>query len=244
MIKEDNILTKSTRMMKRLLNMYAPVQSNFHKLDNITTKINNILEYEISQELTMEIISSWHFHQVLINMSNKTETKKIKKKLHKAITLLNELKQDIYNDDLKFFDNNFSSHFFEVPQEIIKLYELLNKKKGSSFNKEYIIKKAYFELLFIAELLGLKQPNNYYEPSKLKSFLRTITIAADNMSDKEDKSLQYYCQEYNKTKSNETIKYKIQTLIDKNISYKSDVYVFKELLIIYQDKIAPIMLET
>ena len=64
------------------------------------------------------------------------------------------------------------------------------------------------------------------------------------MSDKEDKSLQYYCQEYNKTKSNETIKYKIQTLIDKNISYKSDVYVFKELLIIYQDKIAPIMLET
>ena len=120
----------------------------------------------------------------------------------------------MFDQDISIFEQSGRPFtLFCIRDNIIQFSEGLNRKKGSSYSTGALTKQCYFELLFIAESLGLVPPNQYYQRSELKSFLEIVTTPLLESSEATDKTLRYYCQEYDKAKNHPNVKKLISELI-------------------------------
>ncbi|ARG96756.1 hypothetical protein [Legionella micdadei] len=216
----------------------------------IKVSLNQISEYKVTSEHLLHIIGSWHLHQYLITISEKTDLSKLKQKINeaikhmnKAIKLMDETHQQVIDNELVMFSYlgvNYSSlHFTWNFDQLNQLVNNFNRKQGSPFNKERIIKHAYFELIFIAEALGITPPTQNYESSQFKTYLK---IFLDSL-DIQEKTLEYYYQQYAKAKNNDLVAlYKIEALIELAMEFHDNVSKWKNLLPIYREQIAPLLL--
>jgi len=230
----------SSRMMKRLLN--SNVRLNDIDLSSIQIKLCNLIEHGISREHVKTAINTWTYYQGLINMSSRTDLKNIKQKINKLITIRDEILLKLFDHDINIFEQSgrvFS--IFGVRDNIVEFAQGLNRKNGSPYSKTTLKKQCYFELLFTAESLGLAGPVQYYQSSDLKSFLEIITEPLIEETEAKE-TLWYYCQEYEKAKNHSDIKGKIIALTKHCVEYRFNVPIWKKLLTIYQDQIAPLML--
>ncbi len=226
--------------MNRLLN--TNIKLNNVDLPSIQSKLCDLLGYEISISHIRTIINSWAYYQVLTKMSGHTDLKQIKQKIKKFISLRDEILLYLFNHDISIFEQNsgvFS--MFGIRDSLVEFAERLNRKRGSPYSENTLKKQCYFELLFIAESLGLVGPEQYYQASDLKSFLEIITEPLLGYQE-EKETLWYYCQEYEKAKNNPNVKEKMPSLIEHCAVYRLTLPIWQELLFIYQDQVAPLMI--
>ena len=230
----------SKREMNRLLN--AHLQLNDISLISIRLELCDLIGSEISIDHVKTIINSWAYYQALINMSYRTDLEKLKDKINDFITIRNEVLQELFDYDVAIFEQSseiFSA--FGLRDNILEFLERLNRKNGTPYSKDKLIKQSFFELLFIGESLGLVPSSQFYQRSELKSFLRIIT---NHLFEYEitDKTLEFYCQKYSKAKNKPKTKEMAAVLIKQCIQIRSNVLIWQKLLTIYQDQIAPLML--
>ncbi|HCO4739646.1 TPA: hypothetical protein N8W83_002496 [Legionella pneumophila] len=213
------------------------MQENDELLKNqldIQKKLSALIGYEISNQHVATIIASWRYYEVLILLSNSIDLKRIKRDVRKIINLQNKVLDAIRDKQLHTFDHrNTSLPLFSSVEYWIRFEKILHKKKGSYFNHETLTKYAFFELLFLAESLGIKPPEQNYETSKFKKFLQII-VGPFNFK---ERSLEYYCQEYHKTKSKPHLKAKFDQLLEEIQKYSHDVKIWTKFVEFYQDKL-------
>lgn len=191
---------RSKQMINRELN--TNVKTNPDCLLPMRLQLCDLIQHELSMKHVKIITETWYYYQALIKMSSKTDLKGIKKKINKLITLRDDILQEMFDQDISIFEQSGRPFIlFGTRDEIIQFSEGLNRKNGSRYSTSSLKKQCYFELLFIAESLGLVPPNKYYQRSELKSFLEIITTPLLENSEQTDKTLEYYCQEYDKAKN-------------------------------------------
>ena len=234
---------RSKQMINRALNTNVKMHANSLLLMPIYLQLCELIKPEISMEHVQIITNTWYFYQALIKMSSKTDLKGLKRKLKKFINIRDEILQEMFDQDIGIFEQSGRPFvLFGIRDHIIQFYEGLNRKKGSFYSTSALRKQCYFELLFIAESLGLEPPSQYYQPSELKSFLEIITTPFLENVEEKDKTLEYYCQEYDKAKNHPNVKKLISELIKHCIEYRLNAVSWGKLLTIYQLEIAPLML--
>ncbi|WP_298625666.1 hypothetical protein [uncultured Legionella sp.] len=237
---------RSKQMINRVLNSDVTVNANSLLLIPVYLQLCDLIKNDISMEHVNIINNTWYTYQVLINMSNKTDLKGLKRKIKRFITLRDEILQDMFNQDISLFEQTGRPFtLFGIRDDIIKFSQGLTRKNGSRYSTNVLIKKCYFELLFIAESLGLVAPTQHYQRSELKSFLEIVTtplLASSESPEATDKTLRYYCQEYEKAKNHPNVKKLISELTKHCIEYRLNATLWQKLLTIYENEIAPLML--
>ena len=234
---------RSKQMINRVLNADIKINANSLSLVPIYLQLCGLIKHDISMEHVSIINNTWYYYQALIKMSNKIGLEKIKKKINKLITLRDEILQEMFEQDISIFEQSSRPFaLFGIRDNICQFSEGLNRKKGSPYSTSVLTKQCYFELLFIAESLGLVLPNQNYQGSELKSFLKIITTPLLENSEEADKTLEYYCLKYDKAKNHPNVKKLISELIKHCIEYRLNAASWEKLLTIYQIQIAPLML--
>ncbi|KTD24118.1 hypothetical protein [Legionella maceachernii] len=234
---------RAKQMINRTLNTDVKINPNSLLLVPIYLQLCDLIKHEISMEHVNIINNTWYYYQVLIKMSSKIGFKKIKKKINKLISLQDEILQEMLDQDISLFEQSGRPFaLFGTRNDIIQFSKNLNRKNGSPYSTNSLIRQCYFELLFIAESLGLVSPNQYYQRSELKSFLEIVTTPLIESSEPTDKTLEYYCQEYDRAKNHSNVKKLISELIKHCIEYRLNAALWEKLLTIYQIQIAPLML--
>lgn len=233
---------RSKQMINRLLNADIKTNVNSLLLVPIYLELCDLIEQEISMKHVNIIINTWYYYQALMQMSSKTDLEAIKKNIDKLIDIQDEILQMMFDQDFSIFERSARPFaLFGRRDAIIEFSKNLNRKKGSPYSRSSLEKQRYFELLFIAESLGLVPPRQYYESSKLKSFLKIVTTHFLKNSAPSDKRLEYYCQKYEIAKNHPNVKKLISELIQHCIEYRLNAALWEKLLTIYQIQITPLM---
>ncbi len=231
------------QMINRISNIDVAINANSLLLVPVYLQLCDLIKYDISMEHVNIINNTWYTHQALINMSNKTDLNGLKRKIKRFISLQEEILQDMFDQDISIFEHSGRPFtLFGRRNDIIKFSQGLNRKNGARYSTSVLTKQCYFELLFIAESLGLVAPTQFYERSELKSFLEIVTTPLLVNSKAKDKTLRHYCQEYENAKKQPNVKKLIPELIKHCIEYRLNVTAWQKLLTIYQDQIAPLMI--
>jgi hypothetical protein len=231
------------KQINRAFDVDIKINANSLLLVPVYLQLRTLIDQNISMEHVNIITNTWHYYQALIKMSSKTDLEGIKDKVNKLIAIRDEILQEMFDQDISIFEKSGRPFvLFGRRDDIVQFSKNLNRKKGSPYSTSSLEKQCYFELLFIAESLGLDSPTQYYERSKLKSFLKVVTNHFLKNSEPEDKTLEHYCQEYNKAKNHPNVKKLISALIKHCIEYRLNAPLWEKLLIIYQAQIAPLML--
>jgi hypothetical protein len=187
---------RSKQMINSTLNADVKINANSLLLTPIYLQLCDLVKHEISMEHVNIINNTWYYYQALIKMSKKIGLEKIKKKVNKLITLQDAILQEMFDQDISIFEQSGRPFaLFGIRDNIIQFSEGLNRKNGSPYSTTSLVKQCYFELLFIAESLGLVPPSQNYQPSELKSFLKIVTTPLLESTEATDKTREYYCQE-------------------------------------------------
>lgn len=210
----------------------------------IKNAVNRIAKYKITSEHLVEVFGSWQTYEYLIRVSNKSNLKNFKKKILKVAKLLKDIKSEIQDTDLimfKLFGVNYGALYTDTNliENLYNLANMFNRKKGYPFNKDRILKQAYFEQLFMAETFGIAPPTQNYEKNNFKIYLNSLV----NYLDIKEKTLEHYYQEYAKAKKEPAIANKINTLIQTCIEFHTDINIWRNLIAIYRKQIAPLLLQ-
>lgn len=233
----------SEQMINRISNIDVAINANSLLLVPVYLKLCDLIKHEISMEHVNIINNTWYYYQALINLSKKADLKRLKRKMKRLIIARDEMLQEIFDQDISLIEQSGRVFaLFGSRDDLIDFSQGLNRKNGSSYNTNSLIKKCYFELLFIAESLGLVSPTQYYQRSELKSFLEIVITPLIECDESTNKTLEYYCQEYDRAKNHPNVKKLISELIKHCIEYRLNAALWKKLLTIYQIQIAPLML--
>ncbi len=210
----------------------------------IHQKLKELIQFEISLQHVIIIISSWRHYQKLINTGRSAKLKRLKRNIQKLIPLRDEILMDIHNSDLKAFNHKKENilAIFGKREKIDEFQKYLHRKNGSLYNKYTLTKLFYYELLFIGESFGLTPPLNYYKSSPLKAFLKIITEPLPKKYEPTEDMLEFYCQQYDNAKKQTHIQDKITALIEMSSSYRSNLIKWELLLNIYRNEISPLIL--
>lgn len=194
MIDSNNINTNSTAMWESLINSIPKIKTEpefepyveiteYHgqNLALIHEKLAKLI-INITLDQVILILTTWHFYQVLIKISCDAELKPLRKDVLKITELMKLVSENIFSNNLHLFLQKTDLSFLRSIADWERLKTELTKQNGYPFNEKALIKKAYFELLFIAESLGLKPPNQNYKKNDLKSFLEIITGPFQNIT--------------------------------------------------------------
>ncbi|RUQ96562.1 hypothetical protein [Legionella septentrionalis] len=234
--------TCSKQMINRALNTDIKTNANSLLLVPIYLELCDLIGHEISMKHVNIITNTWYYYQALIKMSSKTDLEGIKGKIDKLIEIQDEILQEMFEQDISIFERSGRPFvLFGRRDAIVQFSKNLNRKKGSPYSTSSLEKQRYFELLFIAESLGLVPPSQYYEGSKLKSFLKIVTTHFLGDSEPSDKTLEYYCQKYEIAKNHPSVKKLTSELLKHCIEYRLNAALWEKLLTIYQIQITPLM---
>ena len=204
----------------------------------IKNALNKITQYEVTYDHILEIIGSWHTYQYLVKVSKEMDLEKIKQKISKLIKISKEIEQELFDSELiMFWSFGVDYSGFHTPKSMDNLVNYFNKKNGSPFSRNAIIKRAYFELIFIAETLGIIPPKLNYERSDFKTYLQILLA---HLKIKE-KTFENYYQAYIKAKTKPEVENKISAFIQTCTEFHNDISVWRHFLTIYRREIAPLL---
>lgn len=131
----------------------------------IRTEINNLLDFQISDEQFESMINAWHYRDLLVARCDQYNFSDLRDKIDKFIqhieSILVEQKSTIQDvnflspviDELSIQDV-VAVNFSEL-ERLKKFRAKLSRSNNCKAAKGYLTKRAYFELFFIGELLGL-----------------------------------------------------------------------------------------
>mgnify|MGYP000603132368 CR=1 FL=1 len=200
--------------------------------------VRKLTKYQITNDHFARILASWYYYQDLINLSKEVDLKRIKRKVKKFVDLHKELSEILVRDTGLFHRAGIPLSLFNSFDNWIRFERLLNRKRGSPFNKERLTKMAYFELLFHGESLGISPPTKNYEENNLETYLSLLLqpLKIDH------KTFEHYYQEYVNAKSGPDIKSRIAHLIQNSSSVCSNIKDWESTFSDFQNNLLPLML--
>ncbi len=132
----------------------------------IRDKVDDLVGFKTTDEQFNSLIYAWHCRDLLIARCDQYDFKRLR---HRVDAFIKQIEVDLDEqqsviDDLNFL---FAISAYAEMKDVISLNSLeldrlknvrnvLSQARGSRWDKNYITKRAYFELFFIGELLGLE----------------------------------------------------------------------------------------
>ncbi len=151
----------------------------------IRYEIEQLLEFKISDEQFNSALQAWHYRDILVGRCDQYDFALLRNKIDKFIAQIedNLAEQKYLAKAINFlspiigYGNIQDVISVHVDQLVIlkQIREELFRSRGRKGDENSLTKRAYFELFFIAELLGLKPPTQNYKPNDLITFAEIMT---------------------------------------------------------------------
>lgn len=132
----------------------------------IRIEIDSLLGFQTTDEQFVSMIHAWHYRDLLLSRCNQYNFTILRDRIDKFIKQLESVildEQESTISDVNFLcplidEMNIGSvaslNFLEL-ERLKKIKSKLSRSNSSKGAKGYLTKRAYFELFFIGELLGL-----------------------------------------------------------------------------------------
>ncbi|HRD69213.1 MAG TPA: hypothetical protein PK657_03630 [Legionella sp.] len=153
--------------------------------ENIREEINQMLEYELSDEQLKSALHAWHYRDALLERCKRHDFALLRNDIDDLIEGIEEnlAKQEYIVRSMNFLSpvlgygdiGNIISIDTDQLAALKHRREKLFRSRGNKGDENYLTKRAFFELFFIAELLGLKPPTQNYKCNDLITFAEIIT---------------------------------------------------------------------
>lgn len=161
------------------------VQYYKNEIKTIRTEVNNLLDYQISDEQFESMINAWHYRDLLVARCDQYNFSDLRDKIDELVqqieSILVEQKSTIQDvnflcpviDELSIQDVVFVN--ISELGRLKKLRDKLSRSTDCKGAKGYLTKRAYFELFFISELLGLPAVAKSGEKNNLITLAEIMT---------------------------------------------------------------------
>ncbi|WP_115709985.1 hypothetical protein [Legionella sainthelensi] len=167
MIKKKTWLQKIINKPRDRVEVDPYYMKYFMGEDNlIRDEVDNLVGFKTTDEQFNSLLYAWHCRDLLIARCDQYNFKKFRYRIDAFIKQIEadlDEQQSIIDDVNFLFPISGCSEIKDVislntPEldRLKKIRNALSQERGSRGNKNYLTKRAYFELFFIGELLGLE----------------------------------------------------------------------------------------
>lgn len=182
----DSIKPSKPTASDLILDKVTFASYNRKQRTSIRMEIEELIGFGLFDKQFERILEAWAFHNLLIELCNQTDFKKLRLRLDKFIkrTELLEMEQPALLEEVNILSPIFNHATIQTVVSVdsfafncLKIARnILSRKKGMRGNEAYLTKCAYFELFFIGEALGLKPRLKLdYSQNDLITFAEIVT---------------------------------------------------------------------